>query len=132
MDRAFMAQILGKERITMNPNYSIIHSLLGDGDECVEEREYIYAFAYDHGLNKFILLENTSDKKYSLLIVKRLITRMYQQNHLILSVNDSNQNEIFGHKYKKNLYSQMITEGFAIIVEIPFSLLLISSLKGKK
>ncbi|KAL2892785.1 maturase K [Bienertia sinuspersici] len=48
-------------------------------------QEYIYAFAYDHGLNKFILLENTSDKKYSLLIVKRLITRMYQQNHLILS-----------------------------------------------
>nr|AAT28263.1 maturase K [Bienertia cycloptera] len=95
-------------------------------------QEYIYAFAYDHGLNKFILLENTSDKKYSLLIGKRLITRMFHQNHLILSVNDSNQNEIFGHKHKKNLYSQMITEGFAVIVEIPFSLLLISSLKGKK
>nr|SPM44332.1 maturase K [Nelsia quadrangula] len=95
-------------------------------------QEYIYAFAYDHGLNKFILLENAVDKKYSLLIVKRLITRLYQQNHLILSANDSNQNEIFGHKPKKNLYSQMITEGFAVIVEIPFSLLLIFSLEGKE
>nr|CAD0393113.1 maturase K [Gomphrena agrestis] len=95
-------------------------------------QEYIYTFAYDHGLNKFILLENVVDQKYSLLTVKRLITRLYQQNHLILSVNDSNQNEIFGHKHKKNLYSQMITEGFAVIVEIPFSLLLISSLDGKE
>nr|YP_009913189.1 maturase K [Achyranthes longifolia]QLJ93055.1 maturase K [Achyranthes longifolia] len=95
-------------------------------------QEYIYAFAYDHGLNKLILLENAVDKKYSLLIVKRLITRLYQQNHLILSANDSNQNEILGHKPKKNLYSQMITEGFAVILEIPFSLLLIFSLEGKE
>nr|AAY89090.1 maturase K [Mechowia grandiflora] len=95
-------------------------------------QEYIYAFAYDHGLNKLILLENVVDKKYSLLIVKRLINRLYQQNHFIFSANDSNQNEIFGHKPKKNLYSQMITEGFAVIVEIPFSLLLISSLEGKE
>nr|AAT28261.1 maturase K [Spirobassia hirsuta]UFK29645.1 maturase K [Bassia littorea]WRK68440.1 maturase K [Bassia scoparia] len=95
-------------------------------------QEYIYAFAYDHGLKKWILLENASDKKYSLLSIKRLITRMYQQNHLILSANDSNQNEIFGHKHKKNLYSQIITEGFAVIVEIPFFPLLISSLEGKE
>nr|SPP68594.1 maturase K [Gossypianthus lanuginosus] len=95
-------------------------------------QEYIYTFAYDHGLNKLIFLENVVDQKYSLLTVKRLITRLYQQNHLILSANDSNQNEIFGHKHKKNLYSQMITEGFAVIVEIPFSLLLISSLDGKE
>nr|CBL95152.1 maturase K [Mollugo flavescens] len=99
-------------------------------------QEYIYAFAYDHGLNKClnksILLENAGDKKYSLLIVKRLITRMYQQNHLSLSANDSNQNEFFGYKHKKKLYSQMISEGFAVIVEIPFSLLLISSLEGKE
>nr|SPP13304.1 maturase K [Cyathula lanceolata] len=92
-------------------------------------QEYIYAFAYDHGFNKLILLENAVDKKYSLLIVKRLITRLYQQNHLILFANDS---EIFWHKPKKNLYSQLITEGFAVIVEIPFSLLLISSLEGKE
>nr|YP_009566888.1 maturase K [Dysphania ambrosioides]AAT28266.1 maturase K [Chenopodium acuminatum]ASZ84774.1 maturase K [Dysphania ambrosioides]ASZ84775.1 maturase K [Dysphania ambrosioides]ASZ84817.1 maturase K [Dysphania ambrosioides]ASZ84849.1 maturase K [Dysphania ambrosioides] len=95
-------------------------------------QEYIYALAYDHGLTKSILLENSNEKKYSLLIVKRLITRMYQQNHLLFSANDSNQNEILGHKHKKNLYSQMITEGFAVIVEIPFSLLLISSLGEKE
>nr|CBV65353.1 maturase K [Grusonia moelleri] len=95
-------------------------------------QEYIYGFAYDHVLNKSILLENAGHKKYSLLIVKRLITRMYQQNHLILSANHSNQNDFFGHKHKKNLYYQIISEGFAVIVEIPFSLLLISSLEAKE
>nr|YP_010215132.1 maturase K [Aucuba japonica]Q8MC94.1 RecName: Full=Maturase K; AltName: Full=Intron maturase [Aucuba japonica]QSJ55286.1 maturase K [Aucuba japonica var. variegata]UBQ34589.1 maturase K [Aucuba japonica]WJH15260.1 maturase K [Aucuba japonica var. variegata]CAD22214.1 maturase [Aucuba japonica] len=94
-------------------------------------QEYIYALAHDHGLNRSILLKNTgSDNKSSLLIVKRLIIRMYQQNHLIIPVNDSNQNQLFGRN--KNLYSQMISEGFAVIVEIPFSLRLIASLAGKE
>ncbi len=92
-------------------------------------REYIYALAHDHGLNRVILLENVAyDNKSSLLIVKRLITRMYQQNHLMISANDSNQNKFLG--YNKNLYSQIISEGFAIIAEIPFSLRLRSSLEG--
>nr|AFB70542.1 maturase K [Acharagma roseanum]CBV65297.1 maturase K [Acharagma roseanum] len=95
-------------------------------------QEYIYGFAYDHGLNKSIFLENAGDKKYSLLIVKRLINRMYQQTPLILSANHSNQNDFFGHKHKKNLYYQIISEGIAVIVEIPFSLLLISSLEAKE
>nr|AFF57386.1 maturase K [Montiopsis andicola] len=95
-------------------------------------QEYIYGFAYDHGLNKPILLLNEGNKKYSFLIVKRLITRMYQQNQLILSANNSNQNDFFGNKHKKNLYYQMILEGFAVIVEIPFSLLLISFLESKE
>nr|ABA61564.1 maturase K [Bourreria succulenta] len=94
-------------------------------------QEYIYALAHDHGLNRSILLENSGyDNKSSLLIVKRLITRMYQQNHFFISVNDSNQNLFFGRK--KNLYSQMISEGFAFIVEMSFSLRLISSLEGKE
>nr|CBV65609.1 maturase K [Mammillaria carnea] len=38
----------------------------------------------------------------------------------------------FGHKHKKNLYYQIISEGFAVIVEIPFSLLLISSLEAEE
>lgn len=84
-------------------------------------REYIYTLAYDHGLNSSILLENVGyDNKSSLLIVKRLITRMYQQNHLIIFANDSNKNKFLG--YNKNLYSQILSEGFAVIVEIPFSL----------
>jgi maturase K len=91
-------------------------------------REYIYTLAHDHGLSGSILLENVGyDNKSSLLIVKRLITRMYQQNHLIISANDSNQNPFF--RYNKNLYSQMISEGFAVIVEIPFSLRLVFSLE---
>nr|AHN52404.1 maturase K [Facchinia rupestris subsp. rupestris]AHN52462.1 maturase K [Facchinia rupestris subsp. rupestris] len=93
-------------------------------------QEYIFSFAYGHGLNKSILLETSGARKYSFLIVKRLITRMYQQNHLILSANDSNQNDFWGHKH--NFYSQMISEGFAVIVEIPFSRLLIASLERKK
>nr|UNA62894.1 maturase K [Leea guineensis] len=92
-------------------------------------QEYIYALAHDHGLNRSILLKNVGyDNKSSLLIAKRLIIRMYQQNHLIFS--DSNQNPFFGHK--NNLYSQMISEGFAVIVEIPFSIRLVSSLEGKE
>nr|CDQ47459.1 maturase K [Argythamnia candicans] len=91
-------------------------------------REYIYTLAHDHGLKRSTLLENVGyDNKSSLLIVKRLITRMYQQNHLIISTNDSNQNTFF--RYNKNLYYQMISEGFAVIVEIPFSLRFVSSLE---
>nr|AJE59388.1 maturase K [Aldina heterophylla] len=91
-------------------------------------REYIYGLAYGHDLNRSILVENVGyDNKSSLLIVKRLITRMYQQNHLIISANDSNKNQFLG--YNKNLYSQIISEGFAVVVEIPFSLQLSSSLE---
>nr|ACU30455.1 maturase K [Silene laeta] len=93
-------------------------------------QEYIFAFAYGHDLNKSIFLETSGDRKYSLLIVKRLITRMYRQNHFILSSNDSNQNYFWGHK--RNFYSQIISEGFSVIVEIPFYLLLIASLDRKK
>nr|AAG35562.1 maturase [Pellacalyx yunnanensis] len=89
-------------------------------------REYIYTLSHDHGLNKSILLENEGyNNKSSLVIVKRLITRVYQQNHLIISANDSNQNPLL--RYNKNLYSQMISEGFAVVVEIPFCLQLVSS-----
>nr|ABV65156.1 maturase K [Melianthus comosus]ACZ97643.1 maturase K [Melianthus major] len=94
-------------------------------------REYIYALAHDHGLNRSIFFKNLCyDNKSSSLIVKRLITRMYQQNHLIIFANDSNQNPFLGHN--KNLYSQTVSEGFAVIVEIPFSLRLVSSLEGKE
>nr|AAY60759.1 maturase K [Synostemon elachophyllus] len=91
-------------------------------------RESIYRLAHEHGLNKSILLENVGyDKKSSLLIVKRLITRIYQQNFLIISANNSNQNSFF--KYNKSLYSQMISTGVAAIVEIPFSLRSVSYLE---
>nr|YP_009434936.1 maturase K [Lobelia holstii]ATG24938.1 maturase K [Lobelia holstii] len=91
-------------------------------------QEYIYALAHDHGLNRVILLKNASyNKKFSLVIVKRLITRMYDQNYLILSLNDFKQNPLWGRK--KIFYFQMISEGFSVIMEIPFSLRLLSSLE---
>nr|AKF42891.1 maturase K [California macrophylla] len=96
-------------------------------------RESIYALAHDHGLNinRSILLENANyDNKSSSLIVKRLIARMYQQNPLGICPNDSNQNPFLGHN--KNLYSQMISEGFSDIAEIPLFLQLVSSLEGKE
>jgi hypothetical protein len=96
-------------------------------------REYIYALAHDHllNINGSFLLENTDyDNKSSLLIVKRLIPRMYQQNHLIVSANDSSQNPVFW--YNKNFYSQMLSEGLAVIVEISFSLRLVSSLESSE
>nr|YP_010180230.1 maturase K [Rhododendron kawakamii]QUX33444.1 maturase K [Rhododendron kawakamii]CAL36120.1 maturase K [Rhododendron kawakamii] len=98
-------------------------------------QEYIYALAHDRGLNRSIFLENTGyENKSSLLIVKRLIThlitQMYQQNYFLFSGNDSNQNKFLG--YNTNLYSQTIFEGFAVVVEIPFYLRLLSFLEGKE
>nr|ABY82842.1 maturase K [Petrophile canescens] len=99
-------------------------------------QEYIYTLAHDHGLNRSILSESAEnlgyDNKSSLLIVKRFINRMYQQNHFIISANSnsSNQNQFLGHNLKLDL--KMISEGFAVIVEIPFSLRLVSSLQGKE
>nr|ARO79977.1 maturase K [Gaultheria jingdongensis] len=98
-------------------------------------QEYIYALAHDRGLNKSIFFENADyDNKSSLLIVKRLIThlitQMYQQNHFVFYTNDFKPNKFFG--YNTNLYSQMIFEGFAVVVEIPFYLRLLSFLEGKE
>uniref|UniRef100_UPI0030DFEB01 maturase K n=1 Tax=Stellaria yunnanensis TaxID=2653284 RepID=UPI0030DFEB01 len=90
-------------------------------------QEYLFSFAYGHDLKKFILLEISSGRKLSLLVVKRLINGMYQQNFLILSANYSNQNDFLGHK--NYFYSQIISEVFAVIVEIPLS---IASLEKKK
>nr|CEJ95569.1 maturase K [Mitchella repens] len=94
-------------------------------------QEYIYGFAHDYSLNRSLLLENPGyDNKYSLLLVKRLITRMYGQNHFLIFANDSNKNRFFGRN--KNFYPQTISEGFAFIVEIPFDIRLISSQDGKR
>nr|WQA41753.1 maturase K [Arenaria pedunculosa] len=90
-------------------------------------QEYLFSFAYGHDLKKFFLLEISSGRKFSLLVVKRLINGMYQQNFLILSANYSNQNDFLGHKHY--FYSQIISEVFAVIVEIPLS---IASLEKKK
>nr|YP_009431285.1 maturase K [Agapanthus coddii]ASW26721.1 maturase K [Agapanthus coddii]QRZ00911.1 maturase K [Agapanthus coddii]QVV24596.1 maturase K [Agapanthus praecox] len=102
--------------------------------------EYIYALAHDHGLNSSIFYESVEvfgyDNKSSLALVKRLIIRIYQQNFFISSVNDSNQNRFVGQNHNNffysHFYSQMISESFAIIVEIPFLLRLVSYFEEKK
>nr|QXI85089.1 maturase K [Gentiana acaulis] len=87
-------------------------------------QEYIYALAHDHSLNRSILLENSGyDNKSSFLIVKRLINQMDRRNPFLISANDLKKNPLFWRK--KNLDSQMISEVFSFIVEIPFSIRLI-------
>nr|YP_009435765.1 maturase K [Monopsis alba]ATG25767.1 maturase K [Monopsis alba] len=94
-------------------------------------QEYIYALAHDHGLNRSILLKKGDyDNKFSLLMVKRLITRMYDPNFLNLSLNDSKQNRLW--RRNKNFDFQMISEGFSVIMEIPFSLRFLSSLEKRQ
>lgn len=101
-------------------------------------KEYIYAFAHDYGLNGSIFYEPTeilgNDNKSSSVLVKRLIIRMYQQNYLINSTNHSNQNRFIGHNnyFYSRFFSQMISESFAVIMEIPFSLRLVSSSEKKE
>nr|YP_010514125.1 maturase K [Strongylodon macrobotrys]AKE36462.1 maturase K [Strongylodon macrobotrys]UXL85778.1 maturase K [Strongylodon macrobotrys] len=81
-------------------------------------REYIYGLAFGHGS---IFVENVDyNNKFSLLIVKRLSTRMYQQTHFLFFANDSNKN-LFGDS-NNTFYSQIILEGFVVVVEILFSL----------
>nr|AIJ03469.1 maturase K [Gamocarpha caespitosa] len=93
-------------------------------------QEYIYVLAHDHGFNRSILLENEGyANKSSLLIAKRLIIRMYQQNHLSLSANEYKQTPRLGHN--NNFDLQVMSEVFSIIMEIPLSLRLISSLESK-
>nr|BAB40204.1 maturase K [Lilium saluenense] len=102
-------------------------------------QEYIYTLAHDDSLNGSIFYEPIEfigyDNKFSLVLVKRLIIRMYQQNFLIYLVNDSNQNGFGGHTnyfYSHFFYSQMVSKGFSVIVEIPFSLRLVSSSEEKE
>nr|YP_010419021.1 maturase K [Zhengyia shennongensis]USG52213.1 maturase K [Zhengyia shennongensis]USG52297.1 maturase K [Zhengyia shennongensis]USG52382.1 maturase K [Zhengyia shennongensis] len=113
-----MAKYQGFLELDRSGKYQLLYPLIF--------REYMYAFVRDRGLNRLNLLKNVVyHNQYSLLVVKRLIFRMYQTNHLIISHNDSNQNQVFG--FNENLYSQMISEGFVGIVEMPFALRLASS-----
>nr|QWV53981.1 maturase K [Kreodanthus crispifolius] len=101
-------------------------------------QESIYSLAHDHSFKSFIFYEPVGifgyDKKSSLVLVKRLINRMYQQKFLIFSVNYSNQNEFWGHKnyFSSHFSFQILSEGFGVILEIPLSSRLVSSLEEKK
>nr|ATG24578.1 maturase K [Lobelia fervens subsp. fervens] len=94
-------------------------------------QEYIYALAHDHGLTRCIVLKNDGyDNKFSLLIVKRLIPRMYDPKFLTLFLNDSKQNPLW--ERNNHFFFSMISEGFSVIMEIPFSLRLLSSLEKRQ
>nr|QOE90744.1 maturase K [Benthamia flavida] len=101
-------------------------------------QEYIYSLAHDHSFNSFIYYEPVEiigyENKYSLVLVKRLITRMYQQKPFFYSVNGYNQNIFCGHKnyFYSHFSSKILSEGFGVILEIPFSSRLVSSLEEKK
>nr|ABD92124.1 maturase K [Disa hallackii] len=55
---------------------------------------------------------------------------MYQQKPFFSSVKDSNQNIFWGHK--NSFFSKILSEGFGVILEIPFSSRLVFSLEEKK
>nr|AAT65660.1 maturase K [Primula cusickiana subsp. domensis] len=96
-------------------------------------QEYIYVLAHNHSLTRSSSLELEKagyDNNSSLLRVKRLITQMDRQNHFGFLTNDSNQNPFWGHNTA--LYSQIILDGFVVVMEIPFSIRVISSLEGKE
>nr|AFD22616.1 maturase K [Glycine soja] len=92
-------------------------------------RESIYGLAWGQG--SFFVKNVGYNNKFSLLIVKRLITRRYQQTHFIIFTNDSNKNPFRG--YNNHFYSQIILKGFVVVGEILFSLqFCISSLREFK
>nr|QXO04788.1 maturase K [Macodes petola] len=101
-------------------------------------QESIYSLAHDHSFKSFIFYEPVKifgyDKKSSLVLVKRLINRIYQQKSLISSVNYSNENEFWGHKnsFSSHFSFQILSEGFGVVLEIPLSSRLVSSLEEKK
>nr|CBI71373.1 maturase K [Genlisea violacea] len=95
-------------------------------------QESSYAFAHDRGFSRAIFPVYDAKTKYSLLVVKRIITRMCQQENLVISYNSNDSTKNPFCVFNNNLYSRIISGGFAFIVEIPFYLRVISCLKGKK
>nr|AWO76671.1 maturase K [Pelexia olivacea] len=101
-------------------------------------QESIYSLAHDHSFKSFLFYKPVEilgyDKKSSLVLVKRLITRMYQQKSFLSSVNHSNLKGFWGHKnfFSFHFSSQILSEGFGVILEISFSSRLVSSFEEKK
>nr|YP_010209528.1 maturase K [Impatiens davidii]UBA17469.1 maturase K [Impatiens davidii] len=90
-----------------------------------QQQDFLYSFSFQESIYTLAhvnrsILNADSEKKSSLLIVKSLITQMYQQNHLLFSANDPKQNLFFGHN--TDFYCQILFEAFAVVLEIPFSL----------
>nr|QDF82498.1 maturase K [Cheirostylis chinensis] len=101
-------------------------------------QESIYSLAHDHSFKSLLFYEPVEifgyEKKFSLVLVKRLINQIYQQKSLIYSVNYSNENEFWGHKnsFSSHFSFQILSKGFGVVLEIPLSSRLVSSLEEKK
>nr|AEM05960.1 maturase K [Aristolochia lindneri] len=122
----YMEELQGYLEMGRSPQKHFLYPLLF--------QESIYVLAHNHDLNGSSVYESMEnlgyDKKFSSLIVKRLIIRMHQQNHFLISVTHFHQNRFVSKS--KNLDSQTISEAFAVIMEIPLSLQLVSCLEEKE
>nr|ABC55305.1 maturase K [Aristolochia clusii] len=121
-----MEELQGYLEIGRSPQKHFLYPLLF--------QESIYVLAHNHDLKGSIVYESMEnlgyDKKLSSLIVKRLIIQMHQQNHFIISVTYFHQNGFV--RKSNNLDSQTISEAFAVIMEIPLSLQLVSCLEEQE
>nr|BAN16362.1 maturase K [Leucobryum scaberulum]BAN16373.1 maturase K [Leucobryum scabrum]BAN16363.1 maturase K [Leucobryum scaberulum]BAN16365.1 maturase K [Leucobryum scaberulum]BAN16374.1 maturase K [Leucobryum scabrum] len=83
----------------------------------------IYAIAYNRSLNKIGLekIEKyTLNEQFSFLTLKRLINKIRQKRYYIGRVK-RNYNKVFDINCNTYFYSKAIREGFAVILEIFFS-----------
>nr|CFQ34705.1 maturase K [Discelium nudum] len=81
-----------------------------------------YAIAYNHSLNKINLkkIENSNlNEHFSFFILKRSINRIRRKKNI--EELNRNYNKVFDINYNNYFYSKSIREGFAIILEIFFS-----------
>nr|QBB68421.1 maturase K [Quinchamalium chilense] len=96
-------------------------------------KESIYALTYNHRLKRSSLLETRRyDDKFHFLIVKWLISKMEQQNPLLIYTIASNPNHNLFFDHYKNAHFKIILVEFLIVGELPVFLCLVSSIEEKK
>nr|ADF57440.1 maturase K [Dioon rzedowskii]WJR82869.1 maturase K [Dioon spinulosum] len=87
-------------------------------------QEDLYAIAYDHYFNRsssFEPMENSSSNdRFSFLTVKRLISRIRQQNGSIVPFVNCDQTKLVGHN--RSFYSELVLGGLTAVPEVPFSI----------
>jgi len=82
----------------------------------------LYAIAYNRSLNKFNLkkIENSNlNEQFSFLTLKRLIKKIRRK--INIEKLKKNYNKVFDINCNSHFYSKVLPEGFAIILEIFFS-----------
>nr|CFQ34650.1 maturase K [Gigaspermum repens] len=118
---------------------SEIEKLKEDREKIVWQRRFLYlllfqndlyAIAYNRSSNKINLkkIENSNlNEHFCFLTIKRLVDRIRRkENREELK---KNYNKVFNVNYNNHFYSEAIREGFAIILEISFSIQLEKKLR---